>query len=249
MGTFFSGLTNAGTSITISATPIASNICGQIGSFVLNFDDIPPLAIGNEPYDSVQPLPVFNPYHQFDFSDGFTVVPPPTVPYLPSSKPLLLEYIPRINYSISQSQQANLTKNTLGQSTSARIGSGDHGQTSCFNFNVIGALFGCDSAGPNCDFTFTGFRFNKSSGTASEVICQRKSIKACSSLRNCSLMPINLHPTFQDLDFLRINLTVAGKPKIWWMDDLSLAWSNNSCAAEQCRIQTHIHRKKGLIIY
>lgn len=186
-------------------------------------------------------MPLFNPYHQFDFSNGFTVVPPPTDPYLPSSKPLLLEYIPDVNSSNDENQQLNITQNTLGQGISAGIGNGDHGRTGCFSFNVMGASFGCDSTGPKCDFWFTGFRYNKSSALASEVACQQKSIKACSSLRNCDLTPIYLHRTFRDLDFIRINLTVAGQPKIWWMDDLSLAWSNNSCAAEQCRIQTHVH--------
>lgn len=61
------------------------------------FDDIPPLSVSEPNPDDVQPEPVFNPYHQFDFSDGWVVVPPPRAPYLPSSKPLFTEFIPNFN--------------------------------------------------------------------------------------------------------------------------------------------------------
>ncbi|POS83152.1 hypothetical protein EPUL_005442, partial [Erysiphe pulchra] len=145
MGAFFSGPSSAAPAVSGLATLPISNICGDVGSFILNFDDIPPLAIGNEPYDSVQPMPLFNPYHQFDFSNGFAVVPPPTSPYLPSSKPLLLEYIPNVVSSNNENRQLNITQNTLGQGISAGIGNGDHGRTGCFSFNVMGASFGCDS--------------------------------------------------------------------------------------------------------
>ncbi|TQS36207.1 hypothetical protein Golomagni_03348 [Golovinomyces magnicellulatus] len=212
--------------------------CDETDSFVLRFDDIPPLAIGYQPYDSVQPMPLFNPYHHFEFSDGFTVVPPPTDPYLPSSKPLLLEYIPQLN---SNENNNDTTYKDLSQQISASIGNSDHGLTGCFNFIALGASFGCDSTGPDCDFSFSGFRYNKNSRLASEVANQRQSIRSCPSLKECTLTSISFATTFENLDFFRINLTVAGEPKIWWMDDLSLAWSNKTCAACQCRLRTHIH--------
>ncbi|RKF77137.1 hypothetical protein GcC1_066001 [Golovinomyces cichoracearum] len=212
--------------------------CDETDSFVLRFDDIPPLAIGYQPYDSVQPMPLFNPYHHFDFSDGFTVVPPPTDPYIPSSKPLLLEYIPPLN---SDEKNNDTTYKDLSQQTYASIGNSDHGLTGCFNFIALGASFGCDSTGPDCDFSFSGFRYNKNSRLASEVANQRQSIRSCPSLKECTLTSISFASSFENLDFLRINLTVAGEPKIWWMDDLSLAWSNKTCAACQCRLRTHIY--------
>ncbi|CCU74907.1 hypothetical protein BGHDH14_bgh02546 [Blumeria hordei DH14] len=183
-------------------------------------------------------MPVFNPYHRFIFSNGFTVVPPPSDPYLPSSKPLLLEFIPRFDLS---NKSSTVTFTTSEDVISGDIRSGDHGRTGCFRFNTHGAFFGCDSKGPDCDFSFTGFRFNRESQESIEVVSQRRSINACPSLIDCELLPIELGDAFEDLDTLRINVTVAGQPKIWWMDDLSLSWKNNTCAASICRLRTRIH--------
>jgi hypothetical protein len=55
------------------------------------------LSVSDPNPNDVTPEPVFNPYHQFDFSDGFVVVPPPTAKYLPTSKPLFIEFIPNFN--------------------------------------------------------------------------------------------------------------------------------------------------------
>ncbi|EPQ64955.1 BgtA-20500 [Blumeria graminis f. sp. tritici] len=219
----------------ISAIP---TLCTEKANFVLKFDDIPPLAIGNHSADDVQPMPVFNPYHRFIFSNGFTVVPPPSDPYLPSSRPLLLEFIPRFDLT---NKSSTVTFTTPEDVISGDIRSGDHGRTGCFRFNTHGAFFGCDSKGPDCDFSFTGFRFNRESQESIEVVSQRRSITACPSLINCELLPIELGDAFEDLDTLRINVTVAGQPKIWWMDDLSLSWKNDTCAAGLCRLRTRIH--------
>jgi hypothetical protein len=94
------------------------------------------LSIGNQSVNDVQPEPVFNPYHQFDFSDGFVVVPPPKDPYLPSSKPLLLEFIPNFDDNETNTQSG---PNTQEFGYSGDIGNGDHGLTGCFGFNFYGA--------------------------------------------------------------------------------------------------------------
>jgi hypothetical protein len=156
-----SNQTSTPTSSTSSATP--SN-CGEYGDFTLTvslpraigamdanrcqFDDIPPLSVSTPNPDDVQPEPVFNPYHQFDFSDGFVVVPPPRVPYLPSSKPLFTEFIPNFNINGTNPMSG---PNTREYGYSGDIGNGDHGLTGCFGFNLYGASLGCDSRGPPCE--------------------------------------------------------------------------------------------------
>lgn len=201
----------------------------------LKFDDIPPLQASNT---TVQGEPVFNPYHQFDFSDGFTVVPPPTDPYLPSSKPLLVEFVPNLN--------VNGTNPLAGPNTdefgySGQISDGDHALTGCFSFNMYGAEFGCDSKGPDCDFTFSGYQYNIDTGMETLVALEDVSIPACPPLANCVLTPIALTNNFQNLTNVRINATVASVPKVWWMDDLHLGWYDNSCKTSLCRQNAHIH--------
>lgn len=202
------------------------------------FDDIPPLQVGTQNPNTVQPLPVFNPYHQFDFSDGFTVVPPPTDPYLPPSKPLLLEFIPNFNMNGSNPHAG---PNTIEGGYSGQISDGDFGLTGCFLFNMYGASFGCDSKGPACDFTFVGYRTDAATGNETVIAKEDYSIAACPSLKNCALTPIQLDPVFSNMTGVRINVTVASQPKIWWMDDLRLGWFDNSCATGMCRLNAHIH--------
>jgi hypothetical protein len=202
------------------------------------FDDIPPLSVSNPNTDDVQPEPVFNPYHQFDFSDGFVVVPPPRSPYLPSSKPLFTEFIPNFNINGTNPMAG---PNTAEYGYSGDIGNGDHGLTGCFSFNMYGASFGCDSRGPDCVFHFTGYRYNRSTRNTTAVTSQSISVPACPALASCTLTPITLDNSFSNLDSIRINVTVGSAPKIWWMDDLRLGWFDNSCKAGLCRVSTPIH--------
>ncbi|KAJ8063939.1 hypothetical protein OCU04_007787 [Sclerotinia nivalis] len=225
------------TSIVASATP--SN-CGEQGDFVLNFDDVPPLSVSNASDTDVQPEPLFNPYHQFLFSDGFTVVPPPKrLPFLPSSSPLLLEFIPNFDFNSSNKETG---PNAAEHGFSGQIGSGDEGFTGCFNFNLYGASLGCDSRDAACDFTFTGYSYDVASKKTSQVAQQVVNAPACPELSNCVLTSVDLGSSFRDLTYFFMNVTVAGKPKLWWMDDLRLGWFDNSCITGVCRQKTHLQR-------
>ncbi|EKD14920.1 uncharacterized protein L3040_003866 [Drepanopeziza brunnea f. sp. 'multigermtubi'] len=216
-----------------SPAPAMPTKCGLLGDFVLNFDDIPPLSVSNQSTD-FQPEPVPNPYHKFDFSNGFTVVPPPVDPYLPVSKPLLLEFIP--NFTVNASTPESGPNSAQG-GFSGEIGNIDHGATGCFSFNFYGASLGCDSFGAACEFTFTGFKFDRLSRQTRSVVTQRVSVPACPSLKSldCVLTPVSLDGLFKDLDSVGMNVTVQGRPKIWWMDDVRLGWFDNSCEKGVCR--------------
>lgn len=179
---------------------------------------------------------MFNPYHQFDFSDGFVVVPPPSDPYLPSSPPLLLEFIPDFNVNGTNTQAG---PNTVEEGYSGQISEGDFDETGCFRFNMYGASFGCNSTGPPCDFTFSGYRLDAQRQEI-EVTSQMIAVPACPALVNCSLVFVTLDDTFQNLAFVRINVTVDSQPQIWWMDDLRLGWFDNSCTTGLCRQSAQI---------
>ncbi|KAB8293277.1 hypothetical protein EYC80_007607 [Monilinia laxa] len=238
----FSNSTSAVSTSTSTSSIVASptpSDCGERGDFVLNFDDVPPLSVSNVSDTDVQPEPLFNPYHQFLFSDGFTVVPPPKrLPFLPSSSPLLLEFIPNFTANVSNRQTG---PNAADHGFSGQIGSGDEGLTGCFNFNLHGASLGCDSVGPACDFTFTGYSYDVASKVTSQVAQQVVNVPACPELSNCSLTRIDLDSSFKDLTYFFMNVTVAGKPKLWWMDDVRLGWFDNTCTTGLCRQSAHLH--------
>lgn len=127
--------------------------------------------------------------------------------------------------------------------TSGSIGNVDHGLTTCFSFNFYGASFGCDSEGPGCDFNFTGYRYDAASQSTKPVFTQQKTVSACPTLKSldCILTPVTLDSAFQNLDSVSIDLTVGGVPKIWWMDDLRLGWSDNTCEKGMCRAKAPGH--------
>ena len=185
---------------------------------MLQFDDLPQLAVKDN--STAQPMPLFSPYHQFYFSDGWTIVPPPTDPYLPSSPPLLVEFLPDPNFALGYT---------------GAIGNGENALLGCFNFNALGMSLGCNSTGPNCDWQFTGLRYNNVTKATDTITSQMLSTAACPALANCTLVPVSLDGTFQNLTELRINVTVAGVDRIWWLDDLNLSWYDDSCNAGLCR--------------
>lgn len=184
-------------------------------------------------------MPLFNPYHQFKFSSGFIVIPQPTGPYVPTSDPRFLQFVPNYNTNGNNTQAGPDALQLYG---SGQISDGDDAITGCFTFNLYGAAFGCDSSGPGCDFSFTGYTFDIKTKKETLVAALDLSIPACASRKGCSLTKIELDDTFQDLTHIRINATVASEPKTWYMDDLNLGWFNNTCAAGMCRINTHIHK-------
>lgn len=183
-------------------------------------------------------MPLFNPYHQFDWSDGFAAVPPPTDPYLPSSGPLLLEFVPLLNVNGTNDQAA---PNTKEFGYSGEFADGDGGLTGCFAFNFYGASLGCDSKGPDCKFSVTGLRREGATNELTQVASQIVDIAACPPLRDCKLSPVTLNDSFRNLTAVRMNVSVANQPKIWWMDDVRLGWFDNSCEKGLCRQTSKVH--------
>ncbi|OBT67483.1 hypothetical protein VE03_03120 [Pseudogymnoascus sp. 23342-1-I1] len=203
--------------------------CGEEGIFRLTFDDIPRLAGSND----IQPQPIYSPYHHFYFSQGFVVAPPPKDPYTPASAPLLLEFVTQSNVDATRTHNSHPTED---YGTTGEIGIGQNLQWGCYDFNALSASVGCDSLGPHCDWQFTGVQWDYKKQVYEEVVTQFVSTAGCPGLVNCKLMDVVLLDEFTHLHALRVNVTVAGEPKGWWMDDLKLEWADGRCDAGLCRV-------------
>jgi len=91
---------------------------------------------------------------------------------------------------------------------------------------------GCDNRGPeDCIVTFTGFAYIKSTDVEVTQVSASAAIPPCPEMRDCPLQAVLLGDRFTGLSGLRIVARVGDKPVIWFMDDVQLAWSNNTCAA------------------
>lgn len=64
------------------------------------------------------------------------------------------------------------------------------------------------------------------------VITQGFTQPPCPGLENCSLALVEFADGFRGLTGLQIIATVGNTRVDWYMDNLSLGWSNNTCAAQ-----------------
>ncbi|KAH8890492.1 hypothetical protein GQ53DRAFT_747519, partial [Thozetella sp. PMI_491] len=161
-------------------------------------------------------MPVPEPYRRFSFSSGFKVEPPPTSRFHPSSGKLMLLH-------------------NSSNSDPAQIGVGPLDANPCFRFDFVGASLGCNSTDLACVFNITALRRDGTGAVAqnSKIL----EVPACTKKTGCTLEPRAIDPTegFSNLVGVNITLTVGGHQQAWWVDDIKIAWSDNSCSAGSCR--------------
>ncbi|KFZ19301.1 hypothetical protein V502_03737 [Pseudogymnoascus sp. VKM F-4520 (FW-2644)] len=216
----------------VQSLPYKPVSCGEQGIFRLTFDDIPrPASPANS--NDIQPQPISSPYHHFYFSQGFVVSPPPNDPYAAKSPPHLLEFVTPSNLNPTRTHNSPPIDD---YSATAVIGIGQNLRWGCYDFNALAASVGCDSLGPQCEWQFTGVQFDHEKQEFKEVVTQYVSTASCPGLEDCKLSDVVLLDEFMHLHALKVNVTAAGEPKNWWMDDLKLGWADGSCDAGLCRV-------------
>ncbi|KAM0800859.1 hypothetical protein BDR22DRAFT_237313 [Usnea florida] len=205
--------------LTSSAATTTASLCGDASAdFVIDFDDLPAFSAG--PGDTDIP-PIFNPYHKLFFQEYFGYVPPPSDPFPPISPPQLAVY--RANDSGATASPG------AGLELTGEIGSGPRASNSAYWIDAYSAYLGCTNSGPNdCSITVKGYQ----NSSAFSYITQGFTQSPCPEMKNCSLALVELADGFRNLTGLQIIATVGGTPVDWYMDNLSLGWSNNTCAAQ-----------------
>ncbi|KAI9837823.1 MAG: hypothetical protein M1819_006757 [Sarea resinae] len=204
----------------------STQFCGEHGNFTLNFDDEPIFdPINNATADYP---PVFNPYHHLFFSPGFAYAPPPTVPFPPTSPPHLAIFL--------ENQAVNATSvdgsPDAGLEVAGEFGAGPRASQSAYWFNAYEANLGCDNRGPKaCKLTISGYTFSQEEQQEILSVEQFVSLPPCRNFQNCKLTTVCFSDAFRNLTGVRIVAFLSGQPRIWFMDDVRLAWSNNTCAA------------------
>ncbi|KAL1837785.1 hypothetical protein VTJ49DRAFT_3395 [Mycothermus thermophilus] len=179
---------------------------------VLEFEDIPPSPARkvDEQTRSAAML-----YHRFLFSEGFQVVSHNVAPREASSDSQMLEHY---------------------ASLPAQIGLGHLREDPCFRFDFQGISLGCDSRDKPCTFEVSGLEWDG----AEDVLRSQTTLEvaACPGPSRCALghhaLDAPVAPRFGNLTAINITL-VAPDARVWWADDLRIAWTNDDCAAAACR--------------
>lgn len=210
---------NKSTSSSTSVAAPTSSSCGNASAaFIIDFDDLP--AFSNGPGDTDIP-PILNPYHKLFFQQYFGYVPPPSDPFPPISPPQLAVY--RVDGSgVTSSPDAGLE-------LPGEIGSGPRASDSAYWIDAYSAYLGCTNPGPeSCSIMVKGYQ----NWSIPSVITQGFMQPPCTGMENCSLALVEFADGFRNLTGLQIIATVGITPVDWYMDNLSLGWSNNTCAAQ-----------------
>ncbi|KAI4164202.1 MAG: hypothetical protein LQ342_002166 [Letrouitia transgressa] len=197
--------------------PTTTSSCPGIDRFTVDFDDLPHFATFTNNTDIP---PIFNPYRKLYFSGGYGYVPPPSDPYPPISPPQLAVF----NF------YGNVSSNSpnAGLELDGEIGAGPRASESAYWIDAYSAWLGCANAGPlDCQIAILGYdAFN------TRITSQTVRQPPCPGLQKCTLTQINFTDQFRELAGIQFEAFVDKKPVSFYMDDLSLGWSNNSCAAQ-----------------
>lgn len=160
-------------------------------------------------------------------------MPPPSTPFEAISSPRLVMFL---------ANQTGEDSNNHGDGNqlAGEIGAGQRRSSDAFWFNAYSAYLGCDNEGPDdCIMQISGLVLQNSTKQEVTAYQQNFTLTACPGLTDCHLQRIDFPNIMRGLSGIRIEAFVGSERRSWFMDDLSLGWYNNSCAAGMLRIRSH----------
>lgn len=203
--------------------------CGETGPFTINWDDQPMYVQDTE--DDPPYAPVFNPYHHLFFANGFSYYAPDfslTNPgtYDPVSGPNVAIY------RVDPSKTIDDRDDRVGKMMPGQIGAGPRAYDQTYWFDASSASLGCDNGGSApCNMTISGYTWNEASQSERKTVVQYAQIAPCNQLEDCILEHVDLNG-FTGLSSIRFEAIVDGATlKSWVIDNLNVAWFDNSCEA------------------
>lgn len=158
------------------------------------------------------------------FSDGVVYGPLPSLPFLPVSFPRLIMFV--------ANETGDNDNHNEGGQFSGEIGAGIRRSSSAFWFDAYSAYLGCEnhSAG-QCKLQITGLVYQEETKSEAATFHQTVFLGPCLLPDNCELQQVRFDSSMKALSGLRIQASVDDEPVSWFMDNLALGWSNNTCAA------------------
>ncbi|KAF2764458.1 hypothetical protein EJ03DRAFT_282043, partial [Teratosphaeria nubilosa] len=170
--------------------------------------------------DLTQSPPVPNPYHHFTFSDGYVYAPSTREPYAPRSSPNVAVFL------------ANGTGMSTSTMPKGEIADGPYEAMSAFWFDAYSGWFGCDDGGPDpCTLVLSGYTYHATSQSEILSYTQNATVPACPGFRDCQLTQVSFPESFRGLSGLQVQAYVDNAERMFFVDDIAMDWTNNTCAA------------------
>lgn len=226
------------TSASSSAQP-SSTACGEQGDFTMTFDDLPAWhprlhkrQSNNQTSNATSPdittyppVNLVGPYHHMLFSNGYVLAPKPAEPFQPVSPPYVAAFVDPV-----KAKAPTNTPNTIEPGEFAE----DNGGNPSFWFDPVSAAVGCDSPSSDCTLEATAWAWNSSIQDESPLHQHNYTLPPCQG-EDCKLKQIDFPDNFANLTGVQFRAIADSKPRMFFVDNLNMRWSNNSCAAGQQR--------------
>lgn len=203
--------------------------CGEYGNFTLDFDNLPNFTPdGQNQTDITQAPPITSPYHHFAFSQGYVYAPDPKVPFEPISPPHLAVFLGN-GTGMRATQAGKMIED-------GEFANGPYEASSFFWFDAFSAWLGCDNGGPEtCTLVMSGYTYSPLAKDEVLSFQRNSTLPACTDYKDCKLEKVEFPETFRGLSGLQIQAYVGEEERMFFMDDVDLRWTDNSCAAGLAR--------------
>lgn len=104
-------------------------------------------------------------------------------------------------------------------------------------FDAKGAWLGCDNDGPDsCVFNVTGWTWDAQASDEVATYNTQIEVLPCPGFNDCKLQHVDFPDNFRGLSGISMQASENNKPRMFFMDDLALAWHDNSCEAGMQRM-------------
>lgn len=128
---------------------------------------------------------------------------------------------------------------TAGFIRPGEFGDGGSAAQSAFWFNIYSAWLGCDNSGPEpCTYVLTAYTFNAATQSEQQLGTTNATTPACPGFQDCHLEQVTFPSTFQGLSGVQIQAYKGQDQVMFFMDDVSMGWYNNTCAAGLQRLRS-----------
>ena len=202
--------------------------CGESGNFTLNFDD----TVVPNAEQLLNAGGLRNPYHHLFYANGYTDVPDMWEPYPAISQPNVAMFMPLAGKLLSNQPFS-------GTLLPGEFGAGPRASVDAYWFNAYSGYFGCALNGLTpCTLRISGYRYDAVLKEEVLVAEQNATLPPCWGYIGCRLTQVFFNEQFQALSGIQFNAYTSGLgiPQVHMMDDLAMAWYNNTCSAGILRI-------------
>jgi len=215
-------------------SPTSTPGCGQIGEFVVSFDDLPRYSTNN-PNDTAVP-PIFAPYDHFYWSSGYGYGSPPETPYTSQGNGAN-----RIAIYHPADETATAGPAKEGRDLPGSFGAGSRFWNSVYWFDAKSAYVGCNDTTTPCDVFVTGYRWypdgrpdaTKAEGHEVLAFTEQHTISppACGDM-SCNMTWISFDAAkFSGLSTINFQADQGGTKAGFYLDSFTATWTNSTCEA------------------